>query len=163
VKSRWCLGHRIDRHHQGTCRWVPGNQSSRIAFMTICRTHLSINPFFTLSIFPNLRLDTLSLIHPWHVYTSRVSWGVPRLKTLSSGVGDPRWLLPQTSLYEWAHECVVGVNRCLRGVRGFDSGLKNKNTSERIQKEFFTTGHTVSLITVSLSEKQCGKEFFLNS
>jgi len=59
------------------------------------------------SIFPTLRLPyVLTLTHPRNFYVSRVSWGVPRLQTRRSGTGNLRWFLHQTTLYEWAHECV---------------------------------------------------------
>jgi hypothetical protein len=88
-----CFRHRIGRHRRGTSRWVPGNQS------------------FTSSIFttPRFPYVDLTLTHPRHFYDSRVSWGVPRLQTRSWFTGDPRWLLPKTSLHEWDQECVVGV------------------------------------------------------
>jgi hypothetical protein len=64
VTSRRCFRHRIDRHHRGTSRWVPGNQCSQNVFYEdpSDKIHTSrFIPFSTSSIFPTLRLPYVCL------------------------------------------------------------------------------------------------------
>ncbi len=68
VASRWCFRHRIGRHRRGTSRWVPGNQPSLGAFMTICRSRFPLADSTRSSRHPYSRLFD-SPTSPWHLYT----------------------------------------------------------------------------------------------
>ncbi len=68
VLSRRCFRHHIDRHRRGTSRWVPGNQPSLGAFMTICRSRFSLADSTRSSRHPYSRVF-YSPTSPWHLYT----------------------------------------------------------------------------------------------
>ena len=71
VTSRRCFRHRIDRHHRGTSRWVPGNQASRSVFMDICRTRFTLTDS-TRS--PRNFPTVLTVMHPCHFTSHGFHW-----------------------------------------------------------------------------------------